>query len=269
MSEAYRTFFGFHKEPFTAELALKDILLTDDLKGVSERFNYAVRLGAMAVVTGEVGSGKSTALRWAARALHPSEYKILWITASTGSILEIYRQLLSELEIDTAASSKAVLTRQIKRQVLSLIQGKKQKPVIVIDEASLLRIDVLVELHTITQFEGDSKPWLPMIMAGQKNLVDKFEYRTSSPIASRVIAKSHLDSVNLETMDQYLQHHLKISGVKRNPFMEAAVIAIHQGSGGLFRKANHLARGALMTAAHEKTETVTSEHVRIALTELF
>jgi len=61
MSDAYKTFFGFHKEPFTAELALKDILQTEDIKGVSERFNYAVRLGAMAVVTGEVGSGKSTA----------------------------------------------------------------------------------------------------------------------------------------------------------------------------------------------------------------
>ncbi len=269
MSEAYRTFFAFRKEPFTAELEQRDILQTEDIKGVAERFNYAVRLGAMAIITGEVGSGKSTALRWAVSQLHPSEYKILWITASTGSILEVYRQLLCELEIDTAASSKAVLTRQIRRQVLDLIQGKKQKPVMVIDEASLLRMDVLTELHTITQFEGDSKPWLPMILAGQNNLVDKFEYRTSSPIASRVVAKSHLDSVNLEMMDQYLLHHLKIAGVKRSPFKEAAVTAIHQGSGGLFRKANHLARGALIAAAHEKSETVTSEHVRIALTELF
>lgn len=268
-NEAYRTFFGFHKEPFTADIELKEILQTDELKAVAERFDYAVRLGAMAVVTGEVGSGKSTALRWAAGQLHPSEYKPIWITASSGSILEFYRQLLSELEIDTASSSKAVLTRLIRRQVLDLIGGKKQRPVIIVDEASLMRLEVLVELHTITQFEGDSKPWLPMILAGQNNLVDKFEYHTSSPIASRVVARSHLDVVDQKAMSTYLNHHLKIAGLKRSPFKDAAVTAIHQGSGGLFRKANHLARGALITAAHEQSENVTEEHVRIASTELF
>jgi len=152
---------------------------------------------------------------------------------------------------------------------MDLIGGRKQTPVIVIDEASLLRIDVLTELHTITQFEGDCKPWLPMILAGQKNLVDKFEYRTSSPIASRVVAKSHLDSASLETLEQYLMHHLKIAGLSKSPFKPATVTAIHQGSGGLFRKANHLARGALIAAAHEKSQIVTTEHVRIAMTELF
>lgn len=269
MSEAYRTFFGFHKEPFSADIALKEILQTKELQNVTDRFNYAVRLGAMALVTGEVGSGKSTALRWAANQLHPSEFKVLWITASSGSILEFYRQLLSELEIDTAASSKAVLTRTIRRQVLDLVIGKKKKPVIVVDEASLMRIDVFTELHTISQFESDSKPYLPIILAGQKNLADKLEYRSSAPLASRVVAKSHLESVNLEIMKEYLIHHLKISGVKRSPFEDAAVTAIHQGAGGLFRKANHLARGALIAAAHEQSETVTPDHVRIASTEIF
>ena len=167
------------------------------------------------------------------------------------------------------ASSKAVLTRTIRRQVLDLVIGKKKKPVIVVDEASLMRIDVFTELHTISQFESDSKPYLPIILAGQKNLADKLEYRSSAPLASRVVAKSHLESVNLEIMKEYLIHHLKISGVKRSPFEDAAVTAIHQGAGGLFRKANHLARGALIAAAHEQSETVTPDHVRIASTEIF
>ncbi|MBW2167190.1 MAG: hypothetical protein JRG74_14225 [Deltaproteobacteria bacterium] len=55
----------------------------------------------------------------------------------------------------------------------------------------------------------------------------------------------------------------------RNIFEEAAITAIHQGSGGLFRKANHLAGGAIIVAAKHKFAMVSSEHVRIAATEIF
>jgi general secretion pathway protein A len=69
-------------------------------------------------------------------------------------------------------------------------------------------------------------------------------------------------------MGEYLDHHLTIVGIKNSPFTEQAVTAIHQGSGGLFRKANHLARGAMIAAAAEKTQEVTAEHVRCADSEL-
>lgn len=266
---SYRAFFGLAGEPFRADLDLDAILQTDDLLSVHERLLYTVRLGAIALVTGEVGAGKSTALRWAAGQLHPSKYKTLWITASSGSILEVYRQLLAELDIHTASSSRAVLTRRIREQIANLVNTKKQQPLLVIDEASLLRLDVFTELHTLTQFEGDSKPWLPMILAGQNNLADNLLYRTAIPLASRIVARSHLQAVNRDGMEQYIEHHLKIAGLKNSPFDEQAFTAIHQGSGGLFRKANNLARGALLAAAGEKSQSVTAEHVRLASSELF
>jgi type II secretory pathway predicted ATPase ExeA len=269
MSAHYRTFFGLTKEPFGSEIDLSEILKTPDLLAAKERFEYAIRLGAMALVTGEIGSGKSTALRYASGQLHPSEYRSLYITASSGSILEIYRQILAELAIQTAGSSRAIMTRLIKREIQELVQGKKIKVVLIIDEASLMRLEVFSELHTIAQFDKDSKAWLPIILAGQNNLTDKLMYRTSMPLASRIVARSHLEAVNQNDMEQYIKHHLAIAGLKQNPFEESAITAIHQGSGGLFRKANHLARGALLAAAREKSNTATAEHVRLASTEIF
>jgi len=268
MKPAYRSFFGFTREPFSSDITVEEILQTPDVLAVSDRFDYALRLGAMALVTGEVGSGKSTALRFAVSRLHPSEYRPLWITSTSGSILELYRQLCSELEEDTSSSSRAVLTRIIRRQILELTTTRKQKVVLIIDEASLLRLEVFTELHTITQFEGDSKPLLPIILAGQNNLVDLLLYRTSVPLSSRIIAKSHLQGVSRQDMELYLKHHLKIAGIKHQLFSEQAITAIHQGSGGLFRKANHLARGALIAAADEKISQASPEHVRMASTEL-
>ena len=226
MKPAYRTFFALKREPFAQELAIEDIMKTPALISVKDRFDYAVRLGAMALVTGEVGSGKSTALRWAASQLHPAEYRTLWITATSGSILELYRQLSSELEIDTATPSRAVVTRIIRRQILELTQAKKLKVVLIIDEASLLRLDVFAELHTICQFEGDSKPLLPIMLAGQNNLVDLLLYRTSLPLSSRIVAKSHLEGVSRQDMGDYLSHHLKIAGISHNLFADDATTAI-------------------------------------------
>jgi general secretion pathway protein A len=265
----YRTFFGFTKEPFGSDLDLSEILQTPELIAVKERFDYALRIGAIALVTGDIGSGKSTTLRYATGQLHPSEYATFYVTASSGSILELYRQILSELGFKMAGTSRAVMTKLIKTEIQELILGKKMKVTLIIDEASLIRLDVFAELHTITQFQSDSKPYLPIILAGQSNLIDKLMYRTSQPLASRIVARSHLEGVNRQDMEHYLKHHLSIAGVKKNLFDQAAITAIHQGSGGLFRKANHLARGALVAAAKTQSIAVTAEHVRLASTEVF
>ena len=264
----YLAFFGLRRQPFTSDLDRNLILETPDLLAAADRLDYVIGLGAIGLITGEVGSGKSTALRWAVGRLHPSNHRVLWLTATSGSILEFYRQLLAELDINTTSSSRAVLTRMIKSQIVDLARGKKILPVLIVDEASLLRLDVFAELHTITQFEGDSKPWLPIILAGQNNLADNLLYRTAIPLASRIVARYHLNATNREGMEKYLLHHLKIVGLNHTPFDATAVTAIHQGAGGLFRKANHLARGALVAAASEKTQAVTADHVRLAASEL-
>ena len=269
MNENYRAFFGLQKEPFSSDISVKEILETQDLVAVRERFDYAVRLGAIALVTGEIGSGKSTALRYASEQLHPSEYKTLYITSSSGSILELYRLLLNEMGIEKSSSSRAIMVRLIKKEIIEVVQDKKMKIVLIIDEASLLRLGVFGELHTLCQFHKDSKPWLPIILAGQNNLADKLMFRDCQPLASRIVARSHLEGVDREGMERYLLHHLKIAGVKKNLFDGSAITAIYQGSGGLLRKANHLARGSLIAAAQSQSVAVNAEHVRLAQTEIF
>jgi type II secretory pathway predicted ATPase ExeA len=269
MDETYRSFFGLEKEPFMQDLDFDEILQTDELLEVEHRFDYTLRIGGIALVTGEIGSGKSTALRYAAQKLHPSEYQAYYITASTGSIIELYRQIMTEMGIGRSSNSKAHMTHLIRKEIVELIEGKKMKTALIVDEASLLRLEVFVELHTICQFDKDSKPYLPLILAGQANLVDKIMYRSSAPLASRIVTRAHMEGLTREGMQQYLLHHLNLVGIKKSLFEDPAVTAIHQGSGGLLRKANNLARGALMAAADQKSMTVNAEHVRLAATELF
>ena len=269
MNANYRVFFELQKEPFTADIPLEDILPTEALMAVHQRIDYTIRLGAVAVVTGEIGAGKSTALRYTVESLHTSQYHCLYVTATSGTILELYRQVLDALAMDSRGTSRAVMRRRIQHQILEMVHSKKLQLILIIDEASMLRMEVLAELHTLLQFDKDAKPFLTLVLAGQNILVDKLSYRDALPLASRVVARSHLEAVNRRQMAEYLTHHLAIAGVNHELFAEDAVTAIHQGSGGLFRKANHLARGAIVVAAKQKSMTVDAEHVRIAATEIF
>jgi type II secretory pathway predicted ATPase ExeA len=268
MSVSHRVFFELQREPFTSDIQREEILVTDGLAATEKRIHYAMRIGGIAVLTGEIGSGKSTALRYVTESLHPSQYLCLYVTATTGSILELYRQILDQLGVDNRGSSRARMCQTIRRHVSELSQGKKLQVLLTVDEASLLRMEVFAELHTLLQFEKDAKPFLPLVMAGQNNLLDSLAYRPAMPLASRVVARSHLEGVNRQQMQNYIVHHLAIAGVSHSLFDDNAVTAIHQGSGGLFRKANHLARGSLIVAAQQKSSTVTAEHVRLAATAI-
>jgi general secretion pathway protein A len=263
-----RHFYGFTKEPFCPDVRVDELFHTAALEGAKERCLYAVSLGAISVITGDVGSGKSTALRYAASALHPSQYQIIPVVASTGSIIEVLKQIAMALDIEWGSISLAKLMRII-RMAITEIGKRRQIPVLIIDEASLLRIEVFAQLHTLGQFEMDSKPLLSIILAGQNNLLDKLMYLTSRPLASRVIGRSHLDGLKQKEVAGYLKHHLEIAGISEQLFSDEAILAIHQGSGGLLRRANLLAKGSLIAASREKCMVVSAEHVRMASTEIF
>lgn len=81
--------------------------------GVESRFNYGVELGGVVTITGEIGSGKSTALRYAAGQLHPAEYKPTHLIATSGSIMELYRQIAADFGI--ARVSKPIMNKTIQQ----------------------------------------------------------------------------------------------------------------------------------------------------------
>lgn len=89
----YGNYFGFQKEPFAQDIQIEDLYPLPGLQASTERFMYGLELGAVSIVTGDVGSGKSTALRYASSKLHPSRYKVVALVGSTGSMIDILRQI--------------------------------------------------------------------------------------------------------------------------------------------------------------------------------
>ena len=81
-----------------------------------------------------------------------------------------------------------------------------------------------IQLHTLTQFEFDSKPVMPVILCGQDGLMDHLMTSPARPLASRVLGINHLEALKKEVMEEYLLHHLKLSGLsktysRKRPFL--------------------------------------------------
>jgi len=264
---SYCAYFGFKSEPFTSEIAAKNLLKLPSMVSVKERFDY-VMSGGVLVITGEIGSGKSTSLRWSMSQFHPSQHLFLNITATGGSLIEFYRQLCWDLDVIVKTGSRVAILKSFKTTIREIAATKKQKITVIVDESHLLRIEVFAELHTLTQFDNDSKNLFSLVLAGQPNLIEKLAYRSSAPLASRVVARTHLSHLNQDQLAVYLEHHLEIAGIKKQLFSAQAITAIYQGSAGILRKANLLARGGLVAAATEKEQVVSADHIRLASTEL-
>ena len=172
-----------------------------------------------------------------------------------------------EVNLNLRSGSKSFLLKSFRDTLSDILNKDRNKIVVVIDEASLLRADVFSELHILNQFNFDSERRFSLILVGQNLLIDKLKYHSSAPFASRVMTRAHLSSVTEEQMGEYINHHLKLSGAKRL-YADNAVSAIWQGSGGMLRKANYLAKGSLIACMSDIADVVTEEHVRIASTEL-
>ena len=124
--------WGFSHEPFAQDIPLKNLYPLPGLESFQQRFAYAVAHNLTTVITGEVGSGKSTSLRAAAATLHPTQYRLLPLIATTGSLLELLRQICFLLG-DPPASNSAAKMLALIRGLLTDITSKKQVPLLLID----------------------------------------------------------------------------------------------------------------------------------------
>ena len=264
----YKEYFGFKNEPFSTRLSPVDLLQLPNLIGVHKRVSYGLDSRGIVLLTGEVGSGKSTALRWACAQFHTSEVLVLPVLAQVCTFTELLKSIATALGLEPAGGGKSKTIKAIKSAISELSRTKRQKVLLTIDECHLLKAEVFAELHTLTQFDFDSENLLTIVLCGLESVHEKLRYRNSGPLASRIIAKSHLQPLNRKQMEEYLLHHQRVAGLRSTLFDEAVTGAIFQGSGGIPRKANLLARGTLIAASQQKVQTIEPEHVRIAASEL-
>ena len=248
-------FFGFKKSPFSDNPDTKQLFPSQAWNQVKARLQFLVDHHCTGLLTGEVGSGKSTAVRTFSAALNPNLYKILYLHWTSGSVLDFFLQLARQLDLEPA-HYRGDLVRQISEAIVRLNQSKKQHPILICDEAQLLCHPALEQLPLLLNFDMDSSHYLTLLLVGQPLLRRTLSLQMHEPLRQRIAVQYHLDGLSREELEAYLTHQLKAAGVSQPLFNDTARQALYQITKGILRKVNKLALTALRLAAARKASTV-------------
>ncbi len=251
----FETFFGFKKTPFSDSPDAKQLFASQACNQIKARLQFLVDHHATGLLTGEVGAGKSTAARTFISGLNPNLYKILYLHWSSGSALDLLRQLALELDLQPA-HYRGDLVRQISEAIVRLNQSKKQHPILIIDEAQLLSHNTLEQLPLLLNFDMDSSHFLTLLLVGQPLLRRTLSLQMHEPLRQRIAVQYHLEGLTRDELDAYLAHQLKTAGVSQPLFDDTARQGLYQATKGILRKVNKLALTALRLAASRKAATV-------------
>jgi general secretion pathway protein A len=110
------------------------------------------------------------------------------------------------------------------------------------DEAHLLKRAVFTQLHTLAQFEFDSRPVMPMILCGQDYLLEHLMANAVRPLASRVLGRNHLEAIKMEVMEEYLNHHISLAVEPRRYFHRKRCLRFTKDREGCYDGRTHWQR---------------------------
>src|SRR5437870_5725173 len=165
----FQEFFGFTQIPFSRTIATSDLFPTANQKELAARLNYLVRERGFGLVTGEIGSGKSTAVRAFTASLDPNRYLVLYLTNPTTGITGIYRDLLLALGHEPPFSRPRLVAR-LRQAFTDLINAKRRVPIVILDEAHLLAPILLEQLRLLFSDQMDSQSLATVILVGHPDL---------------------------------------------------------------------------------------------------
>lgn len=242
----YKDFFGLEEMPFSLTPDPRFIVFTPSYNEVLATLYYGLENAkGLIVLTGEVGTGKTTALRWIMRRLD-SSVLTAYILNPHLSIEEFYHQLTQALGIRDWTNKADLIDNMGK--LLEERHKRSLRTVVIIDEAHELSDEVLEEIRLLMNFESDDAKYLQIILTGQTELKARLNQPNLRQLKQRVALRCQMHPLpNVEEVERYITERLVIAG-SRNPniFTPSAIDFIFQCSEGIPRLINNICDNAML-----------------------
>jgi general secretion pathway protein A len=243
----YESFFGFRERPFSKTPDPRFFFMSRSHREALARMLHAVEERDLALLTGPIGSGKTTISRALADQLGCS-YKIILLINPRVTPLELLRTLARHLGVTDPSLIKTDLLAQIGERLYWFFE-QNICPVLVIDEAQLVpHKETFDEVRLLTNFQLDDRNLLSVILMGQPELRQRLAHRVYEPLRQRIGMHFELRSLSREETAEYLNFRIQAAGGRPGLFLADAIERVHEFSQGVPRRINQVAALALIEA---------------------
>jgi type II secretory pathway predicted ATPase ExeA len=267
MIERLQGHWGFTRMPFGRDLAPTMLHRHRAHGEAAARISWCITERALGVITGEVGVGKTVAVRAALAALDPSRHIMIYLGNPTVGARGIHHAIVTALG-GTPRFHHATLIPQAADALATEHAERGRTPILVIDEAHLLDHAQLEGLRMLTNHDMDSRSPFACLLAGQPTLRRKIKLGVLAALDQRIAIRYHMTGMTPEETTGYLRHHLTLAGRSDTLFSDDAITLIHTTSRGYPRAVNNLAIQSLLAAFAANKSIVDESSARTALTEV-
>ena len=264
----YESWYGFQEKPFNLTPDPKYLYLSPKHAEAFAHLEFGRReRGGFIVITGEVGTGKTTLARHFLSKLG-SDTRTAVVLYPALTAAELLTGILQDLHVEPESGSLKGLVDALHRVLLES-RAAGRNVVLLIDEAQDLSPEILEQVRLLSNLETDTEKLIQIVLLGQSELRELLGRHGLRQLAQRVTARYHLTALDLADTSQYIRHRLAVAGgAGKVTFTSAALRLVHRRSGGVPRLINLVCDRGLLAGYVNAARTITADMIEQASAEV-
>ncbi|MDG1812539.1 MAG: AAA family ATPase [Porticoccaceae bacterium] len=271
----YLQHFGLKREPFSIVPDPGFLYPSNHHRQAVAHLKYGLdREGGFILLTGEVGTGKTTLTRTMLKRM-PAHIRVAYVLNSKLNVTDLLASICDELGIELPTDSPESRGLSFSKtridalnQNLFQAHAEGQKTLIVIEEAQNLSADVLETLRLLSNLETNTHKLLHILLVGQPELLDTLAQKELRQLNQRVVSRFHLLPLEKDDVANYVNHRLHRAGAKGSLFNNACISVLFRLTGGVPRLINLVCQHSLLATYSTGSKVVSPKLVKEAAVEI-
>ena len=265
----YQSYFGLAEAPFSIAPNPRYLYMSQRHQEALAHLLYGVNGdGGFVLLTGEVGTGKTTVCRCLLEQI-PDSCDVAYIFNPRLTVAELLSTICVEFGIAFPSGNTSIkLFVDIINAYLLDAHARGRHTVLIIDEAQLLSAGVLEQMRLLTNLETDQRKLLQIVLLGQPELVEMLALPELRQLAQRIVARYHLEPLTRQEVADYVRHRLEVAGTQHKLLPAKLMNHLYHLSGGIPRVINVLCDRALLGAYVQGKEQVDRATLKKAADEV-